>query len=241
LKPPIEFRTADNQWHRGVIVEEMDHCYAVVADLPLGGRWSIFKAHADGWRWPEIKGGDPSVTHGKNGVPPLEVVPEPRRCAGAPGCVCDAVLGPVDECPGDLCAHCENLLKTYRLEELAAEDGFVDCDACNPDRLPKSGKLCGRCQAVIRRRDSLVDMACKGAATDAVRTLRVLVHTNFLTADEAQGIQCATDTVLRVLRAELAGMTERQEVCAAVVIRDALNAVLDIRREPAREALGVRS
>lgn len=166
-----------------------------------------------------------------------QVIPEPRRCKGAPGCTCDAVLGPRLEVPGDLCAHCENLARELARQTEETEEAFVDCDGCLPDRMPKSGRLCGRCAAAEERSTRRVDAVCREVSRGACASLRTLVRVGYFTADEAQGVQSALDVVLRVAAAELAVMSLAQEVVMAGLLKDAVSAISAERCEPARGEL----
>lgn len=194
----------------------------------------------------ELAGDDPRVAHGKNGVPPLPAVPdaepEPRRCVGAPGCTCEAVLGPVSECPSDRCAHCENLTREIERQTADTEEGIVDCDACNPDRVPRTGELCGRCQAQQKRFLDDAGELLSAAGYESAHRLSDLVALRYMTPEESQGVRSALGKVLTVLAAELKVMSARQEVTMVALVREAVNSLIGLRNNDGRTvARAVRS
>jgi len=207
-------------------------------DTGEGLWWAGYEGCGVRWRWPL------GATAGKNGVPELSAQPDPqeipvRRCKGAPGCECGAVLGPVSEVPGELCAHCENLARELQRLTEETEEVFIDCDRCLPDRMPKSGKLCGRCQGEEKRRARSARNEAGESSLVAKASLQVLIRAGVMTADEAQAVQCSADYVFRAVSSEVMHLQPMQAVVLMSLLRDAAEANIARNREPAASALAM--
>jgi len=137
-----------------------------------------------------------------------------RRCAGLPGVwTCEAVLGP--EVQGELCAHCAAAIAHVHTQEDAASEAFVDCDGCQPDRRPLSGKLCGRCSRLARERRTGGDLA------DSQRgDLAKLISDGFLTVPEVDEIQGALRGFATVLDVTLSGMSTPQAAAFLALLEE---------------------
>lgn len=160
------------QWRRGMVMRASTNeagdgtVDAIECGRSVGLRYGFGPGE---WRWPVYSAttrcegcGDYkpcACTHGKNGVPPLETIPEEeeqpsdkqppspplaRWCIGVPpyqgpGEACNAVLGP--EVVGDRCAVCAVWM-----------GACGECDGCNAS-VPGwkvTGKLCGDCKRLRR-------------------------------------------------------------------------------------------
>jgi hypothetical protein len=151
----------------------------------------------------------PSVTHGKNGVPPLPAMPDPenlpvRRCAGAPGWDCDAILGP--EVPGTLCDHCANYLRSVRAEEDAVSE-TVGADA---------ERAAQREAAVMRETHA--------------STLALLVEMGHVTRTEANEVGEAVAGLASAIDRYVQGYTWHQQVVFLVLLRDLVSTLVQIHK-----------
>ena len=251
-------------------------------------------AHEEGKAWNRLgarQAGDPAVTHGKGGVPPLTAQPDPairrvevgpsmeavmfpndvpfprlskkvntetsavssppaipevepvppqlpdvRRCEGWPGVwECDAVLGP--EVPGKVCAHCLRNIEAAKAQDLSAEEAFIDCDGCQPERRPLSGKLCSRCRAERLRQIQAGKDA--GAASGSVQTavLRSLVVAGFFTDEQAAYVAARLCDVAGSIELNVRRMNDAQEAVFLGLVLDLVQDILASKRRVAKEAL----